>query len=109
MLDICAPVVHRHAPPPPLCQGCGAACGPDDVLHLSSGSVAICPSCWMTWRDGGYARVASGPRKQAKAAVLAALDRSFTDGPPINHACPLGHPASLGCGCGDAAHEGGSL
>lgn len=81
----CAPTLHSHpsAPRTTPCTGCGAACGPDDVLHLSSGRTAICDACWERWRAGGYgrtvrtasARVGRRQAKEAKAALLAGLER----------------------------------
>ena len=56
-LAICGPDLHAHEPPQPRCEGCGVACGPDDILPTSTGTHPICPTCWGRWRDGRYTRV----------------------------------------------------
>lgn len=77
----CAATMHRHPVPPRSspetpCEGCGASCGPDDVLVTASGRKAICQGCWDRWPAGGYTRVvrATGDRvgrRQAKDAKKA--------------------------------------
>ena len=86
----CTTSLHRHGTPPPRpaptvrkCEGCSAACGPDDVLRTSSGAHPICSSCWDQWRKGGYGRTVrragdlAGRRqaKDAKNAILVGLAR----------------------------------
>lgn len=66
MTIACPAGLHRHAPIPQACEGCGRrVCGPDDVLHTSSGSVRICPTCWDRWRGSGYRSTVTRARAEA--------------------------------------------
>lgn len=118
--------------PPPLppilrCAGCQLPCDPGDALHTTDALFAVCSDCWAHDTERrSHVRTASdvvgdGLAKDAKNAILAALDRAvgvgddpyveLQDGTrvPRNLACPLEHPSALGCGCGDAYPDCSSL